>query len=113
MADPVAVDLVKPYHPKLIIAVNIAKQLSGPTPTMADDIYKRAGVIRQLAVTRMSTLGADVVIRPQVGDTNIFAISKKDFLIKEGEKAAKKALPKILKLLKEKNIPLKKGKRHI
>ena len=61
----------------------------------------------------MSTLGADVVIRPQVGDTNIFAISKKDFLIKEGEKAAKKALPKILKLLKEKNIPLTKAVRHI
>lgn len=108
MTDPVAVDLVKPFHPKVIIAVNVAKQLSKTLPSTNDGYLARAGVIRQMAITRFSTRGADVVIRPQVGTTNVLQIGKKQQLFKEGETAARKALPKILRLLKANGIKLRK-----
>lgn len=108
MVDPVAVDLVKPYHPKVIIAVEVARQLSPNLPSTNEGYMNRAGVIRQMSITRFSTRGADIVIRPQVGTTNVFQISKKEQLFVAGEAAAKKALPKILELLKEKHIPLNK-----
>lgn len=108
MVDPVAVNLVQPYHPKVIIAVEVARQLSPNLPSTNEGYMNRATVIRQMSITRFSVRGADVVIRPQVGTTNVFQIGKKEQLFIAGEIAAKKALPKILKLLKEKHIPLNK-----
>lgn len=108
MVDPVAVDLVKPYHPKVIIAVGVAQELSPTMPVTNSGNLSRAQIIRERSITQFSIRGADVIIDPHVGQTNVFQIGKKYQLFKAGEAAAKKALPKILKLLKEKNIPLVK-----
>ena len=106
MVDPVAVDLVKPYHPKVIIAVGVAEELSPNIPVTNEGNIDRARIIREKSITRFSMRGADIIIDPHVGTTNVFQIGKKHQLFKAGEVAAKKALPQILKLLKEKHIAL-------
>ena len=106
MSDPIAVDFVQPYHPKLIIAVNVAEQLPSKIPSTAEGIYNRAFIIMRLNMSEMSARGADVIITPAVGTTQMFDIDKKTQLIHDGELAAQKALPEIKRLLKEHGIPL-------
>ena len=106
MSDPVAVNFVQAYHPKIIIAVDVAEQLPSTLPTTAEGIYNRAFIIMRLNMTSLSAENADVLILPDVGVTHIFDINKKDALIKAGEDAAKKALPEIKRLLKERGIKL-------
>jgi NTE family protein len=106
MSDPVAVNLAEPFHPKIIIAVDVAKQLSEVMPATADETLARAKVIRQMAVTQFSAQNADVVIRPAIGTTNVFQLGKKEQLFAEGERAAQEALPQILRLLRDKHIAL-------
>lgn len=106
MADPVAVDLAKPYKPKVIIAVDVAQQLTKKLPITNEGYYERAGIIREMTITKLSAENADIVIRPAVGDTNVFQIGRKKQLYKAGEIAARKALPQILRLLKRNHIKL-------
>lgn len=106
MSDPVAVSLIKPYHPKVIIAVNVMKQLPKTLPVSADEVYERAGTIRGINITNMSARDADVIIHPNLGTTTVFQVGKKQELIQAGEAATRKALPKILALLKQHHIPL-------
>lgn len=104
MTDPIAVDAVKPYHPKIIIAVNVSQELPNALPETAEEIYWRAIMIRELRMSAYSAQDADIVIRPAVGDTTIFDVGKKAALIAEGEAAARAALPDILALMKAKHI---------
>jgi NTE family protein len=106
MSDPVAVNLVQRFHPEMIIAVDVMKQLPKTMPQTADDIYTRAMTIRGINITAMSAENADVVIKPNLGTASVFDISKKNQLIAAGAKAAQQALPKILALLKQKHIAL-------
>lgn len=106
VVDPIPVDIAKKYHPKIIIAVNIANQLSPKTPRTMIGIYDRSSLMSWLKLSEYSQKGADVIIRPAVGHVGIFDLSHKRQLFAEGEQAAYKALPKILKLLKQKHIAL-------
>jgi NTE family protein len=106
MSDPVAVDMVQPYHPKMIIAINVAEQLPAAIPSTAEGIYNRAFIISRLNMSRMSATGADVLITPDVGATKVLDIDKKAQLIKAGQDAAQKALPEIKHLLAERGIKL-------
>jgi len=104
MTDPIPVDIAERYHPKVIIAINIAQQLSKDTPWTALGIYNRAYQISWLALSRFSERKADVVIRPSVGEVGLFDVGEKNKLFYEGEMAAYQALPKIKRILREKNI---------
>lgn len=106
MADPVPVDLAKKYKPKVIIAVNIAQELPKQMPITAYDVYNRSYMISWEKLSEKSANEANIVIRPQVGTVGTFDLDQKQAMYKAGEKAAKKALPKILALLKQKHIPL-------
>lgn len=106
ISDPVAVNFVQAYHPKVIIAVDVAEQLPSKLPTTAEGIYKRAFIIMRLNMSALSARGADILITPDVGTTQMFDIDKKGELIHAGEIAARKALPEIKRLLKERGIPL-------
>lgn len=106
MSDPVAVNFVQPYHPKVIIAVDVAEQLPATIPTTAEGIYNRAFIIMRLNMSTLSARDADILITPDVGTTKMFDINKKAELIHAGEVAAQKALPEIKRLLKERGIPL-------
>jgi NTE family protein len=107
MVDPVPVNLVKRYHPKIIIAINIDSMLPKDMPWSFYGIYNRGFQISWLALTRYTEKDANVLIRPQVGTVGTFDWSAKQKMYEAGVAAGKKALPQILKLLKEKGIPLK------
>lgn len=107
MTDPVPVDVAKAYHPKVIIAVNIAQQLSPKKPWSAIGVYDRGYHIAWLALSRRTEASADIIIRPQVGQIGTFEIDKKYQLFYQGEKAAYRALPQIKKILAENHIALK------
>lgn len=107
MTDPVPVNLVKRYHPQLIIAINVDKHLPKQMPWSFYGIYKRAFQISWLRLTYYSERQADVIIRPQTGTVGTFEWSAKQRMYQAGVTAAQEALPQILKLLKEKGIPLK------
>jgi NTE family protein len=106
MTDPIPVDIAKQYHPKVIIVINIAQQLSSELPWTAVGVYNRAYHISWLALSRRSEHGATIIIRPQVGEIGTFDIDDKYKLFYRGEIAAYKALPEIKKILREKHIAL-------
>ncbi|OGT33201.1 MAG: hypothetical protein A3C44_06430 [Gammaproteobacteria bacterium RIFCSPHIGHO2_02_FULL_39_13] len=106
MTDPIPVDVAKKYHPTVIIAINIAEQLSPEMPWTAIGVYNRAYHISWLTLSKLSEKGADIIIRPQVGTIGMFDVSKKYKLFYIGEMAAYRALPRIRKLLRAKGIKL-------
>lgn len=108
MVDPVPVNLVQPYHPKVIIAVNIDQQLAKKMPWSFYGFYKRGFNISWLTLAHYTEAPADVIIRPAVGQVGTFDFSQKQNMYNAGAKAARKALPKILALLKARHIALLK-----
>ncbi len=108
VAAPVPVAIAKRYHPKIIIAVNISEQLQNDSPYTAVGILSRANSIMWKHLTKASEKGANIIIRPNVGQTGTFDMSRKHAMYLDGVKAARAELPSILKLLKAKHIPLKK-----
>lgn len=98
VTDPVPVDLVKPFHPAIIIAVSLSHTLFNQIPTTTYGVYSTAYNIMWQRLTINSLAGADVVISPDVGDT-IFSLDKKYEMYLAGLTETRKAIPAIRKLL--------------
>lgn len=107
MVDPVPVNLVKQFHPKIIIAINIDQELPKKMPWSFYGIYDRAYTISWLELSKYTEQGANIIIRPHVGSVGTFDWGAKQRMYQAGVTAATKALPQILKLLKKDGIPLK------
>jgi len=105
VSDPVPVDVARRYHPKIIIAVDLMRSLPKDMPATSWGIYDRASEIAWDQLDALSTHGADVVIHPAIGQTNMFDIGQKQAMYKAGQAAALQALPKIRHLLAVKKIP--------
>jgi NTE family protein len=103
-SDLVPVDIAESLHPQIIIAVDVSRQLNENIPTSASSIFQRANIISWGKLARYNSQDANIVIRPDVGDTGVFDIDEKASMIQDGEIAALKALPAIQQLMKEKNI---------
>ncbi len=99
VSDPVPVDLAKKLHPKIIIAVNICAETPNCQYTSALKIFSHSYDIIWQRLTELSQVGADVIIRPHVGDTGTFEFSKKQQMYLEGYEATRKKLPEIRRLL--------------
>ena len=108
VGDPVPVDLVKRYHPKYIIAVNIGEDLMDRMPQTSLGIYNRSYTIIWSRLSELNQAGADTVIYPAVGKSGTFDLSKREDMYQAGVVAAQKALPGILKQLKARGIALQK-----
>jgi NTE family protein len=106
LIDPVAVDVAKRFHPKIIIAVRLDSVLSKEMPTYSPGFFLRGFDMMLLQLSEYSARGADVVIVPEVGDINMFADSGRAASMDAGMDATRKALPAIKKLLAEKHIKL-------
>ena len=104
VADPVPVDLVLPFHPRLIIAVNIGQDLISRMPQSAYGIYQRSYDIMWQRLSFYSQHGADFVIYPNVGQAGTFDLGAREKLYQAGVISAKKILPNILKLMKKRGI---------
>lgn len=104
-SDLIPVDIAQTLHPQIIIAVDVSRQLNlKDIPTSAAGIYQRADIISWEHLAHYSSQHANIIIRPNVGDTGIFDIDAKAAMIKDGEKATLKALPAIKKLMAEEHI---------
>lgn len=106
VAQPVPVETAQSFHPKVIIAVNIAQQLDPHVPWFSYSIYSRAYDIIWLRLSEENEKAANIIIRPKVGQIGTFSLGDKQTLYQAGRRAALKALPKILRLLKQKHIRL-------
>ena len=52
---------------------------------------------------------ADIVIQPEADEVDMFDNSKRDYLMRVGEKAGQAAVPAIKKILAKRGIPLEKN----
>jgi len=107
LVDPIAVDVAKKFHPKIIIAVSLNYALAKDIPTNSSSVFIKSFDMMVLQLNDFSAEHAQVIIRPEPKDISMFDGSKGGDLIKEGEMAAEKALPTIRKLLAEKHIALR------
>ena len=98
VADPVPVNLVKPFHPKVIIAVNLSRMQTREMPTTAIGVYNAAYDIMWRKLTAESLRYADVVINPDVGDSTFDTDHRRE-MYQAGLKEGRLAIPKIRKLL--------------
>ncbi len=108
MVGPVPVNLVKRYHPKVTIAIDIDAPITKNMPWSFYGIYKRSFRISWLELAHKADNTADIVIRPNVGDVGTFNWSAKQHMYQVGIEAGKQALPEILALLKKNHIKLKR-----
>ena len=107
VSDSIPVNLVKPYRPSVIIAVDISPQLSQKMPATATGILERSLLILREKASAQNLQEANITIRPHVGQAGAFDVKDKHQLYDAGVQAAQQQLPAILKLLKEeKNITL-------
>ncbi|MCH9743436.1 MAG: patatin-like phospholipase family protein [Gammaproteobacteria bacterium] len=104
IANPVAVNIAKRFHPKMIIAVNLVSKAGANIPTSAKAITMKAFAISQMHLATLRSRGASIVLTPAVENYGILDVKHKYQIYHAGQIAAQKALPKILALLKQNNI---------
>ena len=104
LSAPVPVLQALKYHPKMIIAVNINQALEGQMPRGVVDKLWRTTDIMIDNLSTQTTKPADVVLYPDVGDIGTLDDSQRCRLIASGEMVTKKALPAILKIMRQKGI---------
>ena len=109
VTDNVAADIARRYHPKLIIAVDINKNLDDKLPANAFSILSRTYNITAQRLSDKITQQADIVLYPDVRQIGTFDDSDRNFLIKAGEKVAIKAMPLIKAEMKKDGIPFTQG----
>jgi len=102
MVAPIAVNVAKRYHPKMIIAVNVDNELPPVMPNTFVGVLQRAITISWHKLGEYTASGADIVIHPELGNGGTFNINDKEIFYKSGIKAAKAALPKIRKMVASK-----------
>ena len=80
----------------VVIAVMVDRELAAAvTLETAQDIVTRAGEITASKLQETEIAGADVVIRPQVGDLHWMDFSRAGDLVRQGEEAARASLKRI------------------
>jgi NTE family protein len=103
VVSPVAVDAARRLGADVVIAVDIAGDVSGSIPEgTLDTIFQSINIMySKIAAAQLSR--ADVVIKPKVGYIASGDFTKRHEAILEGEKAAQASLPKIQALLEKRN----------
>ena len=100
VSDPVAVDVARAYHPRVIIAVNID---SHPDPKIAHGVFKRMyrgfALLSNNFTSAMLYGSGVVVVHPHMQDVSTLGKVDRPALIQAGRQEALRKLPEILKLL--------------
>lgn len=97
--DPIPVAVARQYHPQIIIAVDVSQPLPESLPKSSWGVYSRGQEMIWLSLTHYSSQGADIIIRPHVGNTGTFAVNLRQQMVQAGEQATLADLPAILRLL--------------
>jgi len=102
VVDNVPVDVARKLGADIVIAVDVS------SPSYNADIKNVIDVIMQTLnimgneISKYQLKDADVVIRPNVSGVGMIDFSRKTYLVFEGEKAARAALPKIHEAIEKK-----------
>jgi NTE family protein len=103
--DPVAVDVARSYHPKIIIAVKLDDKLPPEMPTNSAGTFLRGMDIMLLKLNEISVHNADVVISPKIESIEMFEEKNRGKIMEDGQEAAYKVLPEIKHLMIKDKIP--------
>lgn len=106
VADPVPVRIAKKTGAAVIVAVDLSGLLPRKCPSNLFGVATRSADIKFLLQSESCVQGADVVIRPELGDMGIFDDSNPEHVYQVGCKAAKEAIPKILEILSQKGLQI-------
>lgn len=104
VADPVPVQTAKKTGAAVVVAVDLSGLLPRTCPTNLFGIATRSAEIKFLLQSESCVDGADVVIRPELGDMGLFDDKNPQRVFEAGSKAAREAIPKIIELLSEKGL---------
>ena len=104
VVDNVAVDIAEKYHPKIIIAVDVSSDLEDAKPGSEFSILFRSYSITLKKLSNLQLSKTSFIIKPNLSNIGMFDMSQKNKLVTEGYKAAEKIIPKIKKVMLQKNI---------
>ena len=110
--SPVPVKSAKIFNPKIVIAVNICTPPEDIEIKSNWDLFRRAFDISYYQLTLEEESGADIVISPDLKDIGMFDDLNNYKSYEQGKIAAQKAIPEILKLMKQKGINMQNSKVH-
>ncbi len=106
VVDPIPVATAKATGAKVIIAVDLSELLPKTCPNQLFGIAARSAEIKLLKQSESCTAGADVILRPALGDLGMFDDKQFEKAYEAGRKAARDAMPQIKQILCERGIPL-------
>jgi NTE family protein len=104
VADPIPVKVAKKCGAAVVVAVDLSGLLPETYPTNLFGVAARSAEIQYILQSESCVQGADVVIRPVLGDISMFDNQHSQRVYEAGCKAAKEAIPKILELLSQKGL---------
>lgn len=99
VADPVPVRLARSLGFEVVVAVNIAEQLSDKEPNNLFGVMQRSIEIAYINQSKYSVEGADVIIDFEFKNMGLFTDAYNQYLYDQGLLAGKKAVPLIKKKL--------------
>jgi NTE family protein len=104
VADPVPVQIAKKTGAAIVVAVDLSGLLPQTCPTNLFGVATRSAEIKFLLQSESCLKGADVVIRPELGDMGLFDDRNPQHVYEAGCKAAREAIPQILELFSQKGL---------
>lgn len=102
VVDNVPVGVARRLGADIVIAVDVSSPSYNPDIKNVIDVMMQTFNIMGNEISKYQIKDADVVIRPNVSSVGMIDFDKKTFLIFEGEKAARAALPKIREAIEKK-----------
>ncbi len=102
VVDNVPVGVARKLGADIVIAVDVSSPSYNPDIKNVIDVIMQTFNIMGNEISKYQIKDADVVIRPNVASVGMIDFDKKTFLILEGEKAARAALPKIREAIEKK-----------
>lgn len=102
VVDSLPVDVAREMGADIVIAVDVTAGSTNFEIKNVVDIIIQTFNIMGSEINKYKAEEADVVIRPDVGGLGIIDFSQKDYLILQGERAARKAIPAIREAIERK-----------
>ncbi len=97
---PLAVDIAKEYHPKLIIAVDVSLPIRKERVKNMFELVHRSAHLTYNALNELDGKKADILIKPRIDDIRIFDDHKNEEIFNVGKAAALEMLHDIQEKLK-------------
>jgi NTE family protein len=104
VVDPVPVQVAKKLGASVIIAVDLSDLLPETCPSNLFGVAIRSAEIKFLLQSESCVNGADVVIKPDLGDIGAFDDTNLGHVYRAGRRAGNKAIPLILEVLERKDL---------